>query len=396
MNLTRRLLMTGALISGGAYSYSRGLRYPPLWLEPQAKLNRIENSGLGLQFDGAIHIANANEIRLRAITPEPLLTITAPKGDYQFSVSNLSEQAQIQIEGAAGVAIEESTQGLQRDVTLKLGSSSTFTIRWLLPETEDFTFAVIGDTGGGDELKWCLKRAADLGALFLLHLGDFNYGSDEYQHAINAFEASPVPTYVTIGNHDFHDDGIIYDRFRDEIGPMNVAFELGNVQFINLDTAADFFPASSGLRGDLVDRLKQHTSKEITERIAFTHRPLRDPRPGQQHIVGGVGEAVWLKQQLTELGVSALLTGHVHHSAELDVGGIKQWTVGEGLGHEDIVLQRPVAKMLIGHVAGGIKASFKWVNLEMPLLLHTSHTHEKKLIRAKRSKQLDWYKAQLS
>ena len=115
---------------------------------------------------------------------------------------------------------------------------------------------------------------------------------------------------------------------------MNNAFLVNGVRLVNLDTGADFFPAQSGNRGKLLNSL----SKTPNQQIAFTHRPLKDPRPHDDHEIGGINEIAWLIEALKATGGSYFLNGHVHHSAEFDIEGIRQYTVGEGLAHEDLVL----------------------------------------------------------
>ena len=172
-------------------------------------------------------------------------------------------------------------------------------------------------------------------------MGDFNYGNDDYEQAIKRFHASPIPVFVSIGNHDFHDSGIIYHDFLQQLGPLNNFFEVAGTRFVNIDTAADYFPAHSGQRGKL---LKALSIDPAQSQVFFTHRPFVDPRPGQDHVIGGINEIPWLKQLIKQTGGGPLLTGHVHHSAEIEFDGIRQYTAGEGLGHEDIVLQRPTAR----------------------------------------------------
>ena len=142
------------------------------------------------------------------------------------------------------------------------------------------------------------------------------------------------------------------------------------------------------MRGRQLDDLM---AAPTPNQIFFTHRPLRDPRPGQDHTVGG-NELDWLHTAMKAAGGGTLLTGHVHHSAELDIDGLPQYTVGEGLGHDDILLQRQVAQMLIGTVEQGLSPSFTWAELNMPWSAHKSHTHLKKLAMRGDQRLITWYK----
>jgi hypothetical protein len=111
-------------------------------------------------------------------------------------------------------------------------------------------------------------------------------------------------------------------------------FDLGGVRFLNLDTAADTWPADSGERGALVDSLLAVGFPAEKELIVFTHRPLSDPRPSAAedgHGIGNGNEVDWLLQIYQSLGVDALLHGHIHETHVDDVNGMPAYIVGNGL-----------------------------------------------------------------
>lgn len=386
----RSFLIAGAIKGTCIYAYQRGLRYPRLSLETGRPTQRIKTSNAGLELSDAIVTCLKRQINLRAIAPEPAIDIKLQKGKLKFSLNNVAKNATLIIEGQGIKSVDEQTNGITRTVAIESTTTQRLKLRWHLPVEDGLDFALLGDTGGGDELTWGLTKAHQLGAQFLLHLGDFNYGNNEYDLAINAFKESPIPVYVSIGNHDFNDDGLIFQRFLDEIGPMNHAFELAGTQFINIDTAADFLPVGGGNRGDLFASLNDDQN-DYSDRLFFSHRPLKDPRPHDDHDAGQPNEIDWLANAIAELGANTLVTGHVHHSSELDYKGIHQWTVGEGLGHEDIIQQKQVAKILLGRVEPGKKVAYRWADLGMPWASHTSYTHEKKLRIASRKRQLEWF-----
>lgn len=386
----RKLLFSGAIAGGlGAYSCGRGLRYPLLSWEHQALPNSTKiNNDCAIIFKDAI---TTPDKQFRAIAPEPKLFIKANSGNVEFTINNIASNAIMHIDGQAPSLINEQIDGLTRSLSIRLNSDTEFNLHWKLEVENGFEFAVIGDTGGGSELDWALKRAQQLNAQFLLHLGDFNYSDGEYQTAIEAFNKSPVPVYITIGNHDFHGNGLIYQRFLNELGPMNHAFDLAGTRFVNLDTAADFFPANSGQRGKLMKTLSQQQTFN-GEQVFFSHRPLKDPRPHDDHEIGGIKEIEWLSHSINALGGKHYLHGHVHHSAETDFDGLHQFSVGEGLGHEDLVRQKQVAQLLLTKVEPAMPLAHRWVDLNMPWKLHQSPTHDFKLQRDGRQQQLKWYK----
>lgn len=388
----RRLLLSGALVSTlGIYSHQRGLRYPRLSFEHRARASVLSSDQLELDLRDCIAV---NSHTLRAIAPEPYIFIKRLKSSISVKVLNVASNAVLKLEGRASADIDEEVDGTARIVHIRVRNQGSelkgISLKWVLPVTDGFEFAVMGDTGGGSELAWTLKRAKELGAQFLLHLGDINYSEGEYDMAIEHFNKAKLPCYVSIGNHEFHNDGLIYDKFLSQIGPMNHAFELAGTRFINIDTAADFWPAGSGNRRALLTSLMK-TGPFNGEQIIFTHRPLKDPRPHDDHEIHGIGEVDWLVRQSHKLGIGTVLSGHVHHSAELDYQGLRQITVGEGLGHENLVLQKPVAKIMMASVEPHKKLVHRWVDLKMPWSEHQNPTHLIKLKRDRRHRQLEWF-----
>jgi len=356
----RRLLLSGALISTlGIYSHQRGLRYPRLSFDTKAlPASVLSSEQLELDLRDCIAV---NSHTIRAVAPEPYIFIKRLAHLTSVKVLNIASNAVLKQDGRTSVDIDEEVDGTSRMVHIR-GENQGTTLKWSLPVSDGFEFAVMGDTGGGSELAWTLKRAHELGAQFLLHLGDFNYSEGEYDMAIEHFNKAKLPCYVTIGNHDFHDNGLIYDKFISQIGPMNHAFELAGTRFINVDTAVDFWPADAGHRGALFTSLAK-AEPFNGEQIIFTHRPLKDPQPHDDHEIHGIGEVDWLVRQSHKLGIGTILSGHVHHSAELDYQGLRQITIGEGLGHEN----------------------------KMPWSEHQSPTHLAKLKWDRRNRQLEWF-----
>jgi hypothetical protein len=351
--------------SGAAYTLDRGIRYPSLGLELSELTKTFLDHDTTITHKDAIRIqTHKDQTRFRANVPEPKIRLyvkTARK--LQLIVENISSQAQLTVTGAK--TSTETVSGLQRLVKLDLESTSQVFIQWNIPSADNFRFAAIGDTGGGPELGWCIKRAATLGADFILHLGDLNYRLEDYDLARENLLDSPVPIFVSIGNHDYRDGGIYYhDQFRALIGPLNNEFTLGGIRFLNIDTANDFFPASSGHRGTFIQHLQ--IKENVRDTVAFTHRPMADPRPGNKHDIGGAGQIPWLASHLNRLNCTTLLAGHIHSKLETEHEGIYNYIAGQGLAIEDVIAEKSVAEILIGNVAPNQKVQFHWAPLLMP------------------------------
>ncbi|MFT7527995.1 MAG: hypothetical protein ACI9LY_003155 [Arenicella sp.] len=393
----RRFLVAGAVAGTALYVNQRGLRYPRMGFEHRPPAKQFDSVSALVTLEHAIFVEQKTDpqLKLRAIAPEPLIELSAKlQGKLTIDLNNVAPSAILHVSGDTAVSVHESIEGINRQLEIDLMPGQSINLSWKLAQQDGAQFAVIGDSGAGKELEWILHRAENLGAQFLLHLGDFNYVEGEYDRAIELFNKAPFPCYVSIGNHDYNDSGLIYQQFINEVGPMNHSFNIAGTRFANIDSAADFFPASSGQRGFLFDRLLEDNT-QYTDQVFFTHRPFYDVREGEDHVIGGLGEIRWLKQQIKQSGCDNLLTGHVHHSAETDLDGLRQWTVGEGLGFEDILKKTQVAQLLMGTVEQGRKVAYQWAALEMPWLSHLSPTHEIKLKRDHSPAKLEWYRAKL-
>jgi len=369
MSISRRQFIfasTGITgLSLATYSYQRGLRVPPFHWEPRAtaqSLDTLEHEASQLLL---LPNATSNKSLWRATAPEPKLTLLN-KVDAQTSleIHNLSTNAVLTVNGAEH---EEVIDGTQRQVLLKLSAGLEANLSWSLAVEDGISFAAIGDSGGDLELDWCIQRAKQLNADFLLHLGDFNYQEGDYQGAIDHFRHAPLPVYVSIGNHDFHDSGGVYGRFIDEIGPLNQAFEIAGNRFLNIDTAASFWPLSGGQRGRLLNALKKQAPMNT---IAFTHSPLKDPDAGSNHDIGSEKERAWLIEQLRAVGTTTMLSGHIHINDRSTIAGIDHLIVGQGLGHQDLLVGQDHSKIAIGKIDTRGKLELELSDLAMPMQLH--------------------------
>lgn len=369
----RHLLKLLGLGSAGvgltAYSLNRGIRFPTLGWEPRAVASQIENETLKADLEQLIQTPSAGDaIHLRAYAPEPSLTLYAQQTTrIELSVNNIATDAELIQSNTKTIAGQ--INGITRTLQIDLQRGESTTLSWKLPVQKGFQFASIGDTGGHHELDWCIKRAHALGARFLIHLGDFNYQSGDYERSIELFKNSPIPCYVTIGNHDFHDDGHTYGRFLQEIGPLNSVFAIGATRFANIDTAANFLPYSAGHRGRLFEILKR-SKDDYIDTVGFTHRPLHTPPEDDTHDIGSEAERNWLIGALNEANVPTLLSGHIHIYNQTELDGINNIIAGQGLGHQDLIVNGDHSKMVIGQVNDDGKVDYYTKPLAMPMNLH--------------------------
>lgn len=370
--LTRRnfLIASGtASVAAAVYASQRGVRFPKLGFEPVAMKADVEHSNIHITGHQIIRTKRSitNHLHFRAVAPEPTLILSAKQtSSIVINVGNIASDA-VLLEKSAN--INEQRNGINRSLKIDMNRGESLELTWQLPDLKEYSFASIGDTGGNHELSWCIQRAQALGARFLLHLGDFYYQEGDYQRAIDLFDQAPLPCYVSIGNHDFHDNGLIYQQFLNEIGPFNNAFSIGKTRYANIDTAASFLPYSSGKRGELFKAMNNDPT-EYTHTVAFTHKPLHDPAGDSDHDIGSIGERDWLIDALKSINTDSLLSGHIHIFNRQNYKGIDNIIVGQGLGHQDIMTNHDFSKMAIGQVDRDGSVNYQFANLAMPMEMH--------------------------
>lgn len=375
-HLKRRSFLAGGLAVSGlaAYSYHRGLRMPPLRWEPGALKNHFSFPWGSVTASGLINshapLFMDAETLFRAYSPEPTLNLSSKENRTTIiAINNISSDAELVLDSADQSRIVEEKIGITRVLRIDLKANQTLVCKWALPQYADYSFAAIGDTGGGLELEWCIKRAHQLNAKFLLHLGDFNYQAGDYENTVRLLHEAPLPCYVSIGNHDFHDEVTDFPKFLRSIGPLNHHFVIGNTRFANIDTGASFLPVSSGLRGKLFAELAQDT-QSYASNIAFTHRPLFDPIEGSDHDIGNPRERDWLINALKSNHFTTLISGHIHIQARETVSGIDNLIVGQGLGHQDLITNSDYSKMALGRVNAAGQVHIELASLSMPMDWH--------------------------
>ena len=363
---------------GISYSLWRGIRYPRISLEKPKLANEYSDDEIALQLADCMVCKNEQyfqqfetnnaTIFLRAFAPEPQIEILGSTNGHTLVVNNISPDAVLN----SSAPLTETKKGITRIIEIP-ATKTSISMEWKLSYPNGYQFASIGDSGGAEELEWCIQRAHTLGAHFFLHLGDFNYQASDYDFAINNFINAPIPCYVTIGNHDFRDVGNIVHKFLDDIGPLNNAFIIENTRFINLDTAASFLPVSGGQRATIMREIMAD-KHPYDDTVLFTHRPFYDPRPDQDHDLGNVFEKKWLVKSLKEAKIDTLIAGHIHSFFDTESEGIRIIISGQGLAHEDLIHKRQVAKLLMGSVTPGEKVDYDTEELAMPFELHC-HPH---------------------
>lgn len=370
-------------ISGFAlYGYKAVYRYPALTLDPAARDQQYTHNEQWHASTQGAYFKSEQPGQLRAFQPQVVLDVYAKKmvSTINMELENVHPQAQLNMQGIDPAQLHESKQGLTRNIRLtSLKPGDHAVIRWLFPQKNSYRFVAIGDTGGDQELSWGLKRSAQLGADFILHMGDAYYDISELGDVAGRLNSSPVPVYMANGNHDFQGpEGNAIEVFLRDIGPMNARFSLLGHCFINLDTGAFMFPSNKGERAAiLAAEIVKHRRNPLqcTDYIVYTHKPMvlefEADFPQQDHALFS-WHARPMIEQLQQLGPVTLIAGHIHNDFEFEQDGIKTYVTGSGLAHRDLLSGKKNAKVLIGEIKAGQALQLDWAFNEMPLEYHCS------------------------
>jgi len=381
--LTFLCLLLIALATGFAlYGHHVVYRFPALTIDPGVKALSHQHQNSWFASASGAYFKTGQGEQLRAFEPQVTLRlqINAAVDTLSLEVENIHPQAQLKVEGIEAGQLQETSNGLSRTIsTSPLLADTDIFLQWQFPQKSSYRFVAIGDTGGDRELNWGLKRAAELGADFVLHLGDAYYDISEHAQVGNYLNRSSVPVYTANGNHDFQGpQGNVIEAFLQDVGPLNASFRLLGHCFINLDTGAFMYPAGKGERSALLAAEivnHRHNPSQCSDYVVFTHKPMvvefEAVFPQQDHALHS-WHARPLIRQLQQLGQVTVLAGHIHNDFEFEQDGMKTYVTGSGLAHRDLLTGKKNAKVLVGEISDGQPLTLEWAYNEMPLEYHCS------------------------
>ncbi|MBD3404652.1 MAG: hypothetical protein GF411_00775 [Candidatus Lokiarchaeota archaeon] len=175
-------------------------------------------------------------------------------------------------------------------------------------DSTPLNFFVFGDSQGFQGgIEQIVSDANEFHPDFLLHCGDLTpFGQkNQYESVSSALSKSTVPVFTTPGNHDIRLGGL--ERFDDFFGPTRFSFVYKQVLFLSFDT-------SSGTvsQDDIVWLENTLSATPYEKKIAITHMPLFDPRPGGNHSLIDSATASAILAIFEEYRVNVLFSGHIH------------------------------------------------------------------------------------
>jgi predicted phosphodiesterase len=193
------------------------------------------------------------------------------------------------------------------------------------PTPDEFTFAVCGDSRGGDAIYLeILRRVVADGAAFLLHTGDLvNVGGvHQFRHFANLMADFPLPFYPTAGNHDAQGGSLEHYLAYSGAPAAHYSFDVGQAHFAVIDSHHGSLPNTEleWLDADLA-------ASDQPLKLVLLHHPPFDP-DGTDHIMVG-GNAAFM-DVVERQGVEIVFAGHIHAFVEGEQNGVRYIITGSG------------------------------------------------------------------
>jgi predicted phosphodiesterase len=248
----------------------------------------------------------------------------APKESAQAPPNPSSQTLELRLTNLnpRWITVEGETQWQpkEREVLLRVelapGEIKTLQLQTVYPDPDSFSFAVMGDSAGGDRIFGAiLKRLNETKPLFAVNCGDLinNGRRGEYRQFIRLIRPFRYPLFFAVGNHDIMWWGrMVYQEY---FGPTYYSFDFRQAHFIFLDNALGRIDDHQfrWLEQDL-----QHNTKTYT--FMFMHLPPFDPRPDKYNSMNSQANAQYLMDLAARYGVDRVFCGHIHeyHREERD------------------------------------------------------------------------------
>lgn len=202
-----------------------------------------------------------------------------------------------------------------------------------------FHFAVVADSHNDNKnLEKALIQARYRGAKFVIGLGDYTeVGSvEELQAAKSIFDASGIPYYLTIGDHDMwasRNERKLSTTFYNQVfGTAYQSFGDSGVRFILINNADNYLGIDS-LQWKWLEEELQTNRQSYLQVFAFMQEPIY--HPSSDHIMGKVNknvsdQATSLVQLFDAAEIGEVFAGDAHfHTRYIEpTTGLKMTVAG--------------------------------------------------------------------
>lgn len=253
-----------------------------------------------VSVEGGIVLATGDGLlEVRCLAPEVSLSLRGFEGQVVFRNAFPGSG----VEGFGGT-VERSGTNIS---FLVAGGRADY--RLVAPAKSDFSFAVVGDSQGHNEI---LAQALDMagGVDFVIHCGDLTPSGRDTEYAATEFalNASSAPVFVTPGNHDIRNEGP--DEFASRFGPTQYGFDYGGVRFAFVDSS------DLNISEDEIGWLTSFFAG-ADAKVVVTHAPSFDPFE-YNHTLDAASCDRFQAFVLDE-HVDAVFNGHVHAFYQMTV-----------------------------------------------------------------------------
>ncbi len=212
---------------------------------------------------------------------------------------------------------------LQPDLPSQLNAAAAQRITDRLAGSDNFTFALVGDSRGNPEkFQGILAAAAAHDPAFIIHAGDFSTigSAEQYAEAVKVLKGCPVPVVVVPGNHDMVAAG--GNLFRKVFGPPDFYIQIGAYHFIFIDTTDGKldgeFVSLPGKKELLpLDRICAKANNVVI--VAHTPPSIAPLKVhGAEAITGPFIELI----RNNSSRIRAVVCGHLHGYAQASISGV--------------------------------------------------------------------------
>lgn len=284
---------------------------------------------------GAIVLSSSQDvIKLRAYSPEVTLELSWPEDRTTTAPKIILENI-----AAESTGVKFLTGGTQTSITSELTSISNtvLELKWndksshqkiiFYPtcNLKDFSFAVVGDSQGRNEiLSQIITQVNSSEVDFLVHLGDMvpSGQKTEYASFQETVSALDFPLYTVLGNHDIRNGG--KQIYSDIFAPPYYYFEYKGYRLIFLDSS------SLNVDNEQMTWLRKLLATPQPTYI-FLHVPPLDPRGKDHGFLDSDTAKDFLELVCNDSSqVKAVFNGHVHIFDRAEINGVTMVTSGGG------------------------------------------------------------------
>lgn len=250
---------------------------------------------------GAIRAQSEEELQIWCYEPEVSLHLDGYEGEVRL-LNCISGST---VEGVDDYEYERNT-------SISFRSSGDSRVIYVRPPVKgDFTFAVLGDSQGRNEVLSSILSELG-GCEFALLCGDLTPSGmpAEFATVQDVLDGAPIPVYSTPGNHDAKNDGI--NEYEARLGQTQYSFSFGGLRFAVVDSS------DLNITEEQVSWMREEF-RDYSRRVVVTHAPCFDPY-GDNHTLFP-DSSNRLLEFVESDGIEAVFAGHIHAFNHTVIGG---------------------------------------------------------------------------